>query len=83
MSTYLAAAALPPVSAEFIKILSDAFRPYEIKPGFERDELMQSAGEQKVIEWIKHHALRERTVTGESSALRNTMPTGAIVKLGE
>ncbi|KJC51088.1 hypothetical protein UP09_03325 [Bradyrhizobium sp. LTSP885] len=83
MSTFVTSVAIPPVSQEFIRALSDAFRPFEIKPGFDRDELMQAAGEQKVIEWIKHHALRERTVTGEAAALRSTQPNGAIVQLGE
>ena len=75
--------ALPPVSQEFIKALKAAFRPYEVKPGFDRDELMQSTGEQKVIEWIMHHAYSERTATGEATAVRSNMPTGAIVKIGE
>jgi hypothetical protein len=73
---------VPPVSEEFIKALCAAFRPFEIKPGFDRDELMQSTGEQRVIEWIKHHALKGRTVTGDAGALKQVQPTGAIVKLG-
>ncbi len=83
MPTFVGALAVPPVSQEFIKTLCDAFRPFEIVAGFDRDAAMQSAGEQKVIEWIKHHALQGRTITGEPNALRNTNPTGAIVKLGE
>jgi hypothetical protein len=82
MPSYVGAVAIPPVSEEFVKALCAAFRPFEIKPGFDRDELMQSTGEQRVIEWIIHHAARGRTVTGEPSALRETTPTGAIVKLG-
>jgi hypothetical protein len=82
--TFVGAVAVPPVSEEFIKVLCNAFRPFEVGPGFERDALMQSVGEQKVIEWIKYHALRGRTLTGEASALRDTRTnTGAIVKLGE
>jgi hypothetical protein len=83
MSSFVTSIPVPPVSKEFIKALSDAFRPYEIKPGFDRDELMQSVGEQKVIDWITHHALQGRTITGEPTAVRSVMPTGAIVKLGE
>ncbi|KRR22167.1 hypothetical protein [Bradyrhizobium retamae] len=84
MAAYISAVSVPPVSQEFIKALCNAFRPFEVKPGFDRDELMQAAGEQKVIEWIKHHAAQGRTVTGEPSALRDTQTnTGAIVKLGE
>ena len=81
--SFVTAIAVPPVSQEFIRVLSDAFRPYDVEPGFDRDTLMQSNGEQKVIEWIKHHAVQGRTVTGEPLALRNTTATGAIVKLGE
>lgn len=82
MPAYVSGVTIPPVSEEFIKALCNAFRPFEITPGFDRDELMQSTGEQKVIEWIKHHALQGRTITGDPTAVRNTMPTGAIVKLG-
>jgi hypothetical protein len=82
MPTFVGALTIPPVSQEFIKALSDAFRPFEIVPGFDRDALMQSTGEQKVIEWIKHHAAQGRTVTGEPTALRQVNPSGAIVKLG-
>lgn len=80
---YISAVTVPPVSAEFIKVLSDAFRPFEVVPGFDRDALMQAVGEQKVIEWIKVKALVGRTVTGEPEAIRNPHNTGAIVKLGE
>lgn len=76
--------AVPPVSQEFIRHLSDAFRPYDIEPGFDRDALMQSVGEQKVIAWIKHHAVQGRTITGDLASVRSVeMPTGAIVKIGE
>lgn len=77
------AVAVPPVSNEFITALCNAFRPLEVEAGFDRDKLMQSVGEQKVIEWIKHHALQGRTVLGEPTAVRQVTPTGAIVKLGE
>jgi hypothetical protein len=76
--------AVPPVSQEFIKHLRNAFRPFDLKPGFDRDELMQSAGEQKVIEWIEHHALQGRTVTGNPDAVRSVeTPAGAITKIVE
>jgi hypothetical protein len=83
MPNFVGAVPIPPVSQEFIKALSTAFQPFEIEPGFDRDALMQSVGEQKVIEWIKTKALSVRTVTGDAAALRTTMPTGAIVKIGE
>ncbi len=83
MSSILGSVQVPAVSKEFIKALSHAFRPFDITPGFDRDELMQSTGEQKVIAWIKHHAMQDRTVTGDASALRYETPTGAIVRLGE
>lgn len=83
MPNFVGVMSVPPVSQEFLNVLTKAFRPYEVKAGFDRDELMQSTGEQKVIEWIKHHAAQGRTVTGEPAALRNVHPTGAIVKLGE
>lgn len=82
MSTIIGAVQLPAVSAEFVKALNDAFRPMEIKPGFDRDELMKSVGNREVIDWIIAKALGGRTVTGEPSALRNTTPTGAIVRMG-
>lgn len=69
---------VPPVSEEFIKVLCAAFRPFEITPGFDRDELMQSTGEQKVIEWIKHHALQGRTITGEAGAIKQVQPQGPL-----
>lgn len=79
MADYFGAIQLPPVSQEFIKKLEHAFTPFELKPGFDRDEAMQSCGEQRVIAFIKHHAMRETTVTGDANALRKTLPTGAIV----
>jgi hypothetical protein len=82
MPAFVGALAIPPVSEEFITTLSKAFRPLAVEPGFDRDALMQSVGEQKVIEWIKHHALQGRTVTGDAGALRQVQPNGAIVKLG-
>lgn len=83
MSSFVTSVPIPAVSKEFIKALSAAFQPYDAKPGFCRDALMQSVGEQTVINWIAHHALRDRTVTGDPTSVRNTMPTGAVVKLGE
>lgn len=82
-SNFVSAVALPAVSQEFIKALEAAFRPFDVQPGFDRDALMQSVGEQKVIEWIKHRASSTRTITGDPLAIRNVQPTGAIVKLGE
>jgi hypothetical protein len=82
MSAFVGALTIPPVSEEFITALSKAFQPFVVEPGFDRDALMQSVGEQKVIEWIKHHARQGRTVTGEPNAIRQVQPNGAIVKLG-
>lgn len=47
---------IPPVSLEFAKELQARFKPYDVKPGFDRDKLMESIGEQKVIKWILFHA---------------------------
>jgi hypothetical protein len=82
MPAFVGALTIPPVSEEFIDALSKAFRPFEVGPGFDRDALMQSVGEQKVVEWIKHHARSGRTVTGDAAAIRQVQPNGAIVKLG-
>lgn len=83
MTKFIGAMTIPPVSAEFVKSLRHAFAPHGIEPGFCRDTLMRSVGEQRVIEWIEAKAMQGRTVTGEAAALRNVHPTGAIVKLGE
>jgi hypothetical protein len=83
MPNFVGALTVPPVSAEFVKALQTAFQPMQIEPEFSRDALMQSVGEQKVIEWIKAKAEQGRTVTGEPQALRTVTPTGAVVKLGE
>ena len=83
MPNFLGGIQLPPVSEEFINQLSTAFRPYEVKPAFCRDALMQSVGEQKVLDFIRAKALQGRTVTGDPTAVRTAIPTGAVVKLGK
>ena len=47
---------IPKVSKEFALELKRRFKPFEPSPGFDRDELMQSVGEQRVINWILHHS---------------------------
>lgn len=47
--------AIPQVSKEFALDLQKRFKPYDVRPGFDRDELMQSVGEQRVIKFILHH----------------------------
>lgn len=47
---------VPPVSREFALELKRRFRPFDVTPGFDRDELMQSVGEQRVINWILHYS---------------------------
>lgn len=46
--------AIPNVSREFALELKRRFPPIELKVGFDRDEAMQSVGEQRVIKWILH-----------------------------
>lgn len=82
MPNFVGAVPIPPVSAEFVRSLRAAFSPYAVEPGFDRDALMQSVGEQKVIEWIVHMAVQGKTVTGDPMAVRSTA-VGAIVRLGE
>lgn len=80
--TYITGVKVPAVSQELINTLRSVFQPYCVKPGFERDALMQSVGEQNVVDWLAHHA-NGRTVTGDPSVIRDTNRKGAIVKLGE
>ena len=47
---------IPAVSREFALELQKRFRPIDVRPGFDRDELMQSVGEQRVINFILAHA---------------------------
>jgi len=47
---------IPPVSLEFAKELKARFIPLDVKPGFDRDKLMESVGEQNVIRFIMFHA---------------------------
>lgn len=46
------ATALPPVSREFALALDRHFRPIHIRPDMSRDELFQSVGERRVIDFI-------------------------------
>lgn len=43
---------IPSVSHEFAAHLDKTFPKVEIKPGVDRDRLMESAGERKVVEYI-------------------------------
>ena len=62
--------AIPPVSREFAEELQRRFRPYEPEPGFDRDELMVSVGEQRVIKWILHQS--------RGYAMKSTLETSTI-----
>lgn len=46
--------AIPRVGRDFALELQRRFPPYDVRPGFDRDELMQSVGEQRIIKWILH-----------------------------
>lgn len=53
---YIAASKIPPVSAEFISALRNAFRPKRIVPGVSHDQLIWDAAQQEVIEWAERYA---------------------------
>lgn len=48
---------IPKVSREFALDLKRRFRPMTVKPGFDRDKLMESVGEQNVVNWILHASM--------------------------
>lgn len=59
------AASLPPVSPEFFDKLKQAFRPIEVTPETEINDIMYSAGQQAVLAWIQN-AVRGTIITGGS-----------------
>jgi len=61
---------IPPVSRAFALELQARFKPFTPTPGFDRDELMQSVGEQKIISWILYHS--------NNYALKSTYETSVI-----
>lgn len=67
---------IPPVTREFALKLKEVFRPYTVEPGFDRDELMQSVGEQRVISWILHHS--NNTVIKSNVDIDNTLEKNPI-----
>lgn len=60
---------IPPVSREFVRELKKVFRPLKVKPGATKDEIMWSAAEQNMIEWIERHST-EKVVSGNPEELR-------------
>lgn len=65
--------ALPPISKEFAETLDKAFRPVTIYPGIDRDEIFQSYGERRVIDYIYKHS-RQVTVSGAPEAIKPSDP---------
>ena len=58
---------VPPVSAEFIHALDNAFpaiQIHDLDPMMTREELFLNAGARRVVEWIKAKAKQETTVNG-------------------
>lgn len=66
----LIAKSIPPVSREFVKELRARFKPFDVRPGFDRDSLMQSVGEQRIINWIAHQA--------RDSVMKSTLDTQEV-----
>lgn len=56
---------IPPVTAEFIRELRNAFRPNPIRVDSSRDQIMWDAGQQYMIDWIEAKALGGRVILGE------------------
>ncbi len=61
----LLAKSIPTVTAEFFEELDATFRSITPEPNVTTiDELMYSAGQRSVIEWIRAKAVRSSTITG-------------------
>lgn len=72
--------AIPPVSREFALELKRRFKAFDVKPGFDRDALMQSVGEQRVINWILYHSNNTIVKSSiEPDTITEQNPTEAIV----
>lgn len=64
-NTSMLAASLPPISKEAFEKLAYTFPAPIVQPGAQMDELQYAAGAYSVIEWIRHHMLREQIITGK------------------
>lgn len=63
----LLAAQTPPVTKDFFAKLSAAFPPIQAQPNITTmDDVMHSAGQQEMLEWIRVHALRDVMITGRA-----------------
>jgi len=71
---------IPAVTMEFAKHLQSVFRPIDIKPNSNMDEIKFSAGEQKVINYILRQASGE-VLSGNPDDIRNTNEKGKLDKL--
>lgn len=61
----LVASSVPPISEELFNKLITAFPLVRPEPNVTTmDEIMCGAGEQRVIEWIRAHALQKPMITG-------------------
>lgn len=56
----LMAASVPNISEDFLRQVTDAFRPMEINPLSTIEEIMFNAGAQEVIRWL--HSKAERSI---------------------
>lgn len=70
---YLAASKLPPISAEFIAALRNAFRPKRVTPEIKHEQVIWDAAQQEVIEWCERYA-GSATVVGNPEALAKPAP---------
>lgn len=65
---YMTSDKIPPVSREFIAAAKKAFRPPNIRPGFDRDQVIAAAAQQEVIEWMERYA-RTNVLSGDAEDL--------------
>lgn len=72
-------AEIPPVSHEFAQQLSKRFPAKEIKPGVTQDELLYSAGQRSVIEFVLK-AASGTTVSGDISDLKPEDNTQSLLE---
>lgn len=69
---YLAASKIPPVSAEFIAALRNAFRPQRVKPGTTHDQVIWDAAQQEVIEWCERYAGSSQIIGNPDALIKPT-----------
>lgn len=70
---YIAASKIPPVSAEFIAALRNAFRPKRVTVTTSKEQMVWDAAQQEVIEWCERYAGSSQII-GNPDALVKPQP---------